>query len=70
VPAGTFDAIVLQPVIKTKGIFSEKGEAKIWLTDDAARVMVKMSAKVSFGTLTMSLTSLQHGTEQTIAKAN
>lgn len=70
VPAGTFDAIVVQPVIKTKGIFSEKGEAKIWLTDDAARVMVKMSAKVSFGTLTMSLTSLQHGTEQTIAKAN
>ena len=70
VPAGTFDAIVLQPVIKTKGIFSEKGEAKIWLTDDSARVMVKMSAKVSFGTLTMSLTSLQHGTEQTIAKAN
>ncbi|HTL29468.1 MAG TPA: DUF3108 domain-containing protein, partial [Tepidisphaeraceae bacterium] len=25
VPAGTFNAIVVQPVIKTKGIFSEKG---------------------------------------------
>jgi hypothetical protein len=70
VPAGTFDTIVLQPVIKTKGIFSEKGEAKIWLTDDASRVMVKMAAKVSFGTLTMSLTSVRRSApEQAIANA-
>lgn len=70
VPAGTFDAIVLQPMIKTKGIFSEKGEARIWLTDDAARMMVKMTAKVAFGTLTMSLTSAQPRSGQVIAKAN
>jgi hypothetical protein len=56
-------------VIKTKGIFSEKGEARIWLTDDPSRVMVKMTAKVSFGTLTMSLTSLRRGAEQAIARA-
>ena len=70
VPAGTFDAIVLQPMIKTKGIFSEKGEARIWLTDDASRMMVKMTAKVSFGTLSMSLTSAQPGAQQAIARAN
>jgi hypothetical protein len=71
VPTGTFNTIVLQPVIKTKGIFSEKGEARIWLTDDGARVMVKMTAKVSFGTLTMSLTSMRRAApEQAIAKAN
>ena len=70
VPAGEFDTIVLQPVIKTKGIFSEKGEARIWLTDDASRVMVKMQAKVAFGTLTMSLTSVRHrAPEQVIANA-
>jgi hypothetical protein len=70
VPAGEFDTIVLQPVIKTKGIFSEKGEARIWLTDDSSRVMVKMQAKVSFGTLTMSLTSVRRGVpEQVIANA-
>jgi hypothetical protein len=66
VPAGEFDTIVLQPVIKTKGIFSEKGEARIWLTDDASRVMVKMQAKVSFGTLTMSLTSVRRGAPQEV----
>jgi len=70
VPAGEFDTIVLQPVIKTKGIFSEKGEAGIWLTDDASRVMVKMQAEVAFGTLTMSLTSIGRGApEEVIAKA-
>ena len=70
VPAGTFDAIVLQPIIKTKGIFSDKGEARIWLTDDASRVMVKMTAKVAFGTLTMSLTSARAGAEPSLARAN
>jgi hypothetical protein len=69
VPAGTFDTIVLQPMIKTKGIFSEKGEARIWLTDDASRVMVKMTAKVSFGTLSMSLTSHRRSPDQVIARA-
>ena len=69
VPAGTFDTIVLQPMIKTKGIFSEKGEARIWLADDASRVMVKMTAKVSFGTLSMSLTSARPGSDQVIARA-
>jgi len=70
VPAGEFGTIVLQPVIKTKGIFSEKGEARIWLADDVSRVMVKMQAKVAFGTLTMSLTSVRRGApEEVVAKA-
>jgi len=68
VPAGTFETIVLQPMIKTKGIFSEKGEARIWLTDDASRLMVKMTAKVAFGTLTMSLTSARPGADRVFAQ--
>jgi hypothetical protein len=68
VPAGTFETIVLQPMIRTKGIFSEKGEARIWLTDDASRVMVKMTAKVAFGTLTMSLTSARPGEDRVVAR--
>src|SRR5262249_53862091 len=49
VPAGTFDAIVLRPVIKTSGVFREKGKAEVWLADDSTRVMLKMNAHVSFG---------------------
>lgn len=57
VPAGTFDCIVLQPIIKTKGIFSENGQAEIWLTDDDRRIMVQMKSKLAFGSLNLYLRS-------------
>jgi len=61
VPAGEFDAIVVQPIIKTKGIFSEGGRAEVWLSDDADRIMVQMKSKLSFGSLNLYLTSYQRG---------
>lgn len=59
VPAGTFDAIVIQPIIKTSGIFSDKGRAEIWLSDDDRRIMLQMKSKLSFGSLNLYLTSHQ-----------
>jgi hypothetical protein len=57
VPAGSFDAIVLQPVIKTKGIFSENGHAEIWLSDDDRRIMLQLKSRLSFGSLNLFLKS-------------
>ena len=57
VPAGTFNAIVVQPVIKTKGIFSENGHAEIWLSDDDRRIMLQLKSKLSFGSLNLYLKS-------------
>ncbi len=57
VPAGTFDAIVIQPMIKTKGIFSENGHAEIWLSDDDKRIMLQLKSKLSFGSLNLYLKS-------------
>ena len=57
VPAGTFDAIVVQPTFKTKGIFSENGKAEVWLSDDARRVVLQMKSQLSFGSLNMYLKS-------------
>lgn len=57
VPAGAFNAIVLQPIIKTSGIFSEGGQAEIWLTDDDKRMMVQMRSRLSFGSLNLYLRS-------------
>jgi len=57
VPAGEFDAIVLQPIIKTKGIFSEGGRAEVWLSDDSNRIMLQMKSKLPFGSLNLYLTS-------------
>lgn len=48
VPAGTFDAIVIQPIIKSQGIFAEGGEAEMWLSDDDRRMMVQFKAKVPY----------------------
>ncbi len=58
VPAGTFDAIVIQPVIKTKGVFSESGHAELWITDDERRVILQMKSQLSFGSLDLYLTDI------------
>ena len=59
VPAGTFDAIVIQPVIKTKGIFSEDGKAELWVSDDDRRMIVQMKSRLSFGSIDLYLTGVQ-----------
>jgi hypothetical protein len=46
VPAGTFNTIVVRPIIRTRGIFSEGGEAEIHFTDDSRRLMVYMQSRV------------------------
>ena len=55
VPAGTFETIVIRPTVRSSGIFSENGQAEVWVTDDARHLMVRMTAKLSFGTLSLSL---------------
>ena len=62
VPAGTYDAIVLQPVIKTKGIFSENGHAEVWLADDSTRVLLQLKSRLKFGSLNLYLRSYRRST--------
>ena len=57
VPAGTFDAIVVQPVIKSKGIFSEGGRAEVWLSDDENRMLLQIKSRLSIGSLNLYLKS-------------
>jgi hypothetical protein len=56
VPAGTFDTIVIKPLLKTEGIFSGKKDILIWLTDDERRVPVKVKSKVKVGSVVAELT--------------
>ena len=55
VPSGTYNTVVIQPIIKAKGIFSEGGKAQVWLTDDSARVMVQMKSSLPIGSLNLYL---------------
>ena len=57
VPGGTFETIVIRPIIKAKGVFSENGRAEIWLTDDDRRLMVQMKSRLSFGSINLYLKS-------------
>jgi len=59
VPAGTFDAVVVRPTIKTTGIFSEGGRAEVWFADDSTRRMLQMKSRLPFGSLNLYLRSVQ-----------
>ncbi|MCU0623470.1 MAG: DUF3108 domain-containing protein [Gemmatimonadaceae bacterium] len=61
VPAGTFDAIVVQPLIKARGVFAEGGEARLWLRDDSTRILLQMTSKLPFGSLNLHLTAERPG---------
>lgn len=62
VPAGTFDAVVVQPIIKTKGIFSENGRAEVWLSDDPHRIVLQMKSRFSRFSLNLYLKSFRLAT--------
>lgn len=67
VPGGEFETIVVRPIIKTKGIFSEGGEAEIYITDDEHRMPVKLVSKLKVGTITLELTEYTVGNRLTAA---
>ncbi len=59
VPAGEFDAVVLQPKIKAKGIFAEGANAEVWVADDDTRIMLQMKTRLPFGGVTFQLRSVE-----------
>ena len=59
VPAGEFDAVVLQPKIKAKGIFAEGANAEVWVADDDGRAVLQMKTHMSFGTVVFQLRSIE-----------
>lgn len=63
VPAGKFNCIVIQPVIKTAGIFSENGQAEVWISDDPRHIVVQIKSRLSFGSINLYLRSYKAGSE-------
>lgn len=56
VPAGEFNTLVIEPMVKPEGVFEGKRGAYIWLSDDARRIPVKAQTKVRVGSVTAVLT--------------
>jgi hypothetical protein len=64
VPAGEFDAIVLQPIIKSRGLFSEGGQAEVWFADDSAHTLLRLKSKLPFGTLYLELKQAEYASQR------
>ncbi|MEW6713808.1 MAG: DUF3108 domain-containing protein [Nitrospirota bacterium] len=58
--AGGFDTIVIKPLLKSEGVFLQKGEIYIWLTDDEKRLPVMLKSKVKIGSFTAELAEGVH----------
>lgn len=62
VPAGTYNTIVVRPIIQTDGLFSQGGEAEVYFTDDSRRLLVQLRTKVPLvGSLNLYLKSYEEG---------
>jgi hypothetical protein len=62
VPAGTFETVVVRPIIQTRGLFSQGGEAELYFTDDHRRLLVQMRSKVPLvGSISLHLRSITEG---------
>lgn len=55
VPAGSFDTVLVKPLMKSEGIFASRGEIYIWLTDDERRIPVRLKMKIRIGSVTANL---------------
>src|SRR5690606_25183114 len=68
VPAGTFETVVVQPIIQTSGLFGDGGRAEVYFTDDDRRLLVQMKSSVPVvGSLNLHLTSVREGEAITTA---
>lgn len=59
VPAGKFETIVIRPVIKTSGLFSEGGRAEVWFADDESRILVQLKTQMKVGSLNLFLRKIK-----------
>lgn len=59
VDAGTFDCIMIEPLVVEGGLFKSEGSIIIWLTDDEVKMPVKVKSKVIIGSIDAELTKYE-----------
>ncbi len=60
-PAGVFDTIKVKTYPRYEGVFMNKGEIYIWLTDDSRKIPVLMKSTISIGSIMTILTDMRLG---------
>ncbi len=55
VDAGTFECIMVEPIIEEGGLFKSEGTIVVWLTKDKLRIPVKVKTKILIGSINAEL---------------
>ena len=64
-PAGEFNTIKVKTFPRYEGVFMNKGEIFIWLTDDSRKIPVLMKSMISIGSIVTTLTDMKLGENAT-----
>jgi len=59
VPAGKFDCIIVEPLVREGGLFKHEGNIIVWLTDDELKMPVKVRTKIIVGYVEAKLTNYE-----------
>lgn len=59
--AGTFNAIVIKPQVKTRGIFKQMGDIYFWLSDDDRKIILRMEVGIKVGTFVSEIVKYEPG---------
>jgi hypothetical protein len=51
IEAGTFNSIVVEPMVKEGGLFKSEGRIVVWLSDDDQKVPLRVNTKVVIGSI-------------------
>jgi hypothetical protein len=56
VDAGTFDCIIVEPLVTEGGLFKSEGRILLWITDDDRKMPVRVRAEIPIGSVDSDLT--------------
>lgn len=59
VDAGTFNCIIVEPLVQEGGLFKSEGNIMVWLSNDNLKIPVKVKTKVIVGSIDAELSSYQ-----------
>ena len=57
VAAGKFDCLIVEPLVQEGGLFKSEGSIMLWMTNDDAKMPVRVKTKVVVGAIDADLTS-------------
>lgn len=68
VPAGKFDCIVIEPLVKEGGLFKSEGSIIVYLTNDDVKMPVRVKTKVVIGSIDADLSKYEGVTGKLTSK--